>query len=131
MLCQKCKKKGHRYYIPRMDGVCGKILDAEWISWFFGTSHVDVRADKTRNWLTQMMWNMSSRTVEAYIKMMWPAGKLLKKVDLEYWRGVLRLFKEGIKVNGAGIWDAIENPVEILKWDNPDMYRGDNDDDEY
>jgi hypothetical protein len=62
---------------------------------------------------------------------MWLAGKLLRKEDPEYWRGVLRLFEEGIKVEGTGIWDAIENPVEILKRDNPDMYRGDNDDDEY
>jgi hypothetical protein len=131
MLCQKCKTKGHRYYIPRMNGVCGKILDSEWISQFFGTSHVDMRADKTQNWLTQMIWTMSPRTVEAYIKMMWPARILLRKEDSEYWRGALRQFEEGMEVEGAGIWDAIENPVEILRWDNPNMYCGDNDDDEY
>jgi hypothetical protein len=50
MLCQKCKTKYHQYFIPRMNG---KILDAEWISRFFGTSHIDVRADKTQNWITQ------------------------------------------------------------------------------
>jgi hypothetical protein len=49
MHCQKCKTKGHRYYIPRMNGVCGKILDAEWISRFFGTSHLDVRV--CRGWM--------------------------------------------------------------------------------
>jgi hypothetical protein len=56
MLCQICKTKGHRYFIPRMNGVCGKFLDAEWISRFFGTSHLDVRADKTPNWITQKIW---------------------------------------------------------------------------
>jgi hypothetical protein len=112
--------KGHRYYILKMNGVCGKILDAEWILWFFGTSHLDVRADKMQNWITQRIWNMSPSTVVDYIKMMWPARKLLREDDPEYWRG----FQDGIEAEGAGIWDAIENPVKILRWDNPDMYRG-------
>jgi hypothetical protein len=56
--------------------------------------------------------------------MMWPKRKLLKEEDLEYWRGVLRLFEDGVKFEGAGNWDAIDNPVEILRWDNPDMYYG-------
>jgi hypothetical protein len=74
MLCQKCKTEGHRYFIPRIDGVCGKYLDAEWISRFFGTSHVDVRADKTQKWHTQKIWDMSRNSIEAYIKI-YVAGK--------------------------------------------------------
>jgi hypothetical protein len=104
----------------------GKILDAEWISRFFWTSHIDVRADKTQNWITQKIWNISPSGLVAYIKMMWPARILLREDDPEYWRQVVRPFEDGIKVEGAGIWDAIENPVKILRWDNPDMYRGGN-----
>jgi hypothetical protein len=70
------------------------------------------------------IWNMSQHAVETYKKMMWPARILLREDDPEYWRGVLRLFEDGVEVEGTGIWDAIENPVEILRWDNPDMYHG-------
>jgi hypothetical protein len=90
-----------------------------------------VRADKMQNWITQKIWNMSRQAVEAYIRMMWPKRTLLKEEDPEYWQGVLRLFEDGVKFEGAGNWDAIDNPVEILKWDNPNMYRGENGDDEY
>jgi hypothetical protein len=69
--------------------------------------------------------NISPSGLVAYIKMMWPTRILLREDDPEYWRGVVRLFEDGIEVDGAGIWDAIENPVKILRWDNPDMYCGD------
>jgi hypothetical protein len=36
----------------------------------------------------------------------------------------MQLFDNGVSANGAGVWDAIENPAEIFRWDNPDMYRG-------
>jgi hypothetical protein len=43
----------------------------------------------------------------------------------------VKLFDDGVKADGAGIWDATEIPVKNLRWDNPDMYRGDDNDDEY
>jgi hypothetical protein len=55
---------------------------------------------------------------------------LLREDDPEYWARIMRLFDDGIGVDDAGIWDAIENPVEILRWDNPDMYCG-GDENEY
>jgi hypothetical protein len=48
----------------------------------------------------------------------------LKELDPKYWSKCMALFYDGISADGAGIWDAIENPVEILRWDNPNMYRG-------
>jgi hypothetical protein len=77
MHCQKCKVQGSRYFITRMNG---KILDTEWISQFFGTSHIDERADKMHNWITQRIWNMSPGAVVAYIKMMWLAREPLRDV---------------------------------------------------
>jgi hypothetical protein len=53
-----------------------------------------------------------------------PAGKLLREEDLKYWLKCMQLFDDGVRANGAGIWDAIENPIERLRWDNPDMYHG-------
>jgi hypothetical protein len=131
MLCQKCKEEGHRYFIQRIDGVCGKFLDAEWISRFFGTTHVDVRADKTQKWPTQKIWDLSRNSIEAYIRNVWPARKLLREYNEDYWGRILDVFMEGIRAEDPGIWDANENPVQILKWDDPDMYRGKNDNDEY
>jgi hypothetical protein len=121
MLCQKCRKEGHRYIIAKRDE---KFLDAEWVSRFFGTSHLDVRADKTQNWRTQQIWMMSEIELQVYMQCRWSAGKLLKEEDLKYWFKCMQLFDDGVRANGAGIWDAIENPVKILRWDNPNMYRG-------
>jgi hypothetical protein len=39
MWCQICRNKHEIYMIPERNG---KFLDAEWISRFFGTSHLDV-----------------------------------------------------------------------------------------
>jgi hypothetical protein len=36
----------------------------------------------------------------------------------------MEIFDDGITAESAGLWDAIENPVEILRWDDPDEYRG-------
>jgi hypothetical protein len=56
----------------------------------------------------------------------------MREDDPQYWVKVVKLFDDGVKADGAaGNWNAEENPVEKLRWDNPDMYRGDNDDDEY
>jgi hypothetical protein len=131
MLCQKCKEEGRRYYIPRIGGVCGKLLDAEWISRFFGTTHVDVRADKAQNWLTQKIWDLSERKIEDYIKNVWPARKLLRERDENYCSGVLDVFMQGTRVEYHGMWDADDHPVEVFQWDDPDRYRGKNGDDEY
>jgi hypothetical protein len=128
MLCQKCKTEGHRYFIPRIGEGCGKFLDAEWMSRFFGTTHVDMRADKTQRWYTQQIWNMRRNSVKAYIDYVWPAGKLLREDER---RGVLETFMDGTEVEDPGEWDANENPVEYLRWDDPDMYRGKDDDDKY
>jgi hypothetical protein len=54
-----------------------------------------------------------------------PGGKLLRKEDPKYWFKCMQLFDNGVRANDAGIWDAIENPVKRLRWDNPDMYCGD------
>jgi hypothetical protein len=121
MLCQKCKMKDQRYILAKKNG---KFLDAEWVSRFFGTSHWDVQADKTQNWITQKIWSMSKIEIQVYTQCRWPVGKLLREEDPEYWFKCMQLFDGGNRANGAGIWDAIENPVEILRWDNPDMYCG-------
>jgi hypothetical protein len=121
MLCQKCKMKDQRYIIAKKNG---KVLDAEWVSRFFGTSHLDVRADKTQNWITQKIWSMSEIEIQVYTQCRWLTGKLSREEDPEYWFKCMQLFDDGNRANGAGIWDAIENPVKILRWDNPDMYGG-------
>jgi hypothetical protein len=82
MLCQKCKMKGQRYIIAKKNG---RILDVEWVSRFFRTSHLDVRADRTQNWMTQQIWIVSGIQLQVYTQCRWPAGKLLRKEDPKYW----------------------------------------------
>jgi hypothetical protein len=51
MLChQKCRMKDQRYIIAKKNG---KILEVEWVSRFFGISHLVLRADRTQNWITK------------------------------------------------------------------------------
>jgi hypothetical protein len=121
MLCQRCRTKDQRYIIAKRDE---KILDGEWVLWFIGTSHLDVRADRTQYWKTQQIWIVSEFQLQIYTMCRWPAGKLLKKEDPKYWSKCMALIDDGISAGGAGVWDAIENPIKILRWDNPNMYRG-------
>jgi hypothetical protein len=121
MLCQKCRRKGQRYIIAKRNG---KILDAEWVLRFFGTSHVDVRADTTQNWITQRIWTMSKIQLQIHTQCRWPARKLLKEENPKFWCKYMEIFDDGVTVNGTGLWDAIENPVKILRWDDPNEYHG-------
>jgi hypothetical protein len=113
--------KGWRYIIAARNG---KILDAEWVSRFFGTSHLDMRADRTQNWVTQRIWTMSEIQLQIYTQCRWPARKLLEKENPKFRCEYMEIFDDGVTVNGAGLWDAIENLVKILRWDDPDMYCG-------
>jgi hypothetical protein len=125
MLCQKCRKKDEVYMIVKRNG---KFLDAEWISRFFGTSHLDVRADRTQNWPRQIIWEMTVVQLQCHMSFRWPEGKLLYKENPKYWSQYLEILDEGISATTAGPWDAIENPVKILRWDDPNVYYGDDDD---
>jgi hypothetical protein len=117
------ERTAQRYIIAKRDE---KILDTEWVSRFFGMSHLDVRADRTQNWKTQQIWIVSKIQLQIYTQCRWPARKLLKEEDPKYGSKCMALFYDGISADSAGVWDAIENPVEILRWDNPDMYSGGN-----
>jgi hypothetical protein len=67
---------------------------------------------------------VSAIQLQVYTECRWLAGKLFRKEDPKYWFKYMELFEDGFRADGAGVWDAIENQVEILKWDNPDIYRG-------
>jgi hypothetical protein len=83
-----------------------------------------VRVDRAQNWITQQIWIVSGTQLQAYTQWRWPARKLLREEDPKYWFKCMELFEDEVHANSSGLWDAIENPVKILRWDNPDMYRG-------
>jgi hypothetical protein len=89
MLCQKCRTKGQRFIIAKRNG---KILDAEWVSRLFGRSHLDVRADRTQNWIMQRIWMMSGIQLEVYLQRRWPARKLLEKENPKFWYEYMEIF---------------------------------------
>jgi hypothetical protein len=121
MLCQKCRDKSQIYMIVKRHG---KFLDAEWISRFFGTSHLDVRADRTQKWPRQIILVMNDMQYQLYTNYRWPAGKLLKEENPKFWFQFMQILDDGIATDVVGPWDASDNPVEILKWDDPNVYRG-------
>jgi hypothetical protein len=106
MLCQKCRNNDEIYQIQKR---IGKFLDVERISRFFGTSHLDVRADKTQKWPTQKIWMMSGMEIQIYTMYRWPTGKLLKKENPKFWADYMEIFDDGIIAESARLWDAIEN----------------------
>jgi hypothetical protein len=38
----------------------------------------------------------------------------------------MQMLDAGIDTDETGPWDASNNSVEILRWDNPNMYHGEN-----
>jgi hypothetical protein len=76
MLCQKCRMKDQRYIIAKKNG---KILDAEWVSQFFGISHLDLRADRTQNWISKRIWIVSRIQLEIYTQCRWAGGETLER----------------------------------------------------
>jgi hypothetical protein len=119
MLCQKCRNKHQIYMIVKRNG---KFLDAEWISQFFGTSHLDVRVDRTQKWPRQIIWVMTGIQLQLYMMCRWPAGKLMKEENPKYWFEYMQILDDGIDATEAGPWDATDNLVKILRWNNPDVY---------
>jgi hypothetical protein len=107
--------------IPKRNG---KFIDAEWISRFFGTSHLDVRADRTQNWPTQKIWTLTDIKLQVYMMCRWPPGVLLKEEHPTAWAAYLELLNDGIHKENPGPWDSWDNPVEVLRWDDLNMYYG-------
>jgi hypothetical protein len=121
MLCQKCKNKNEIYVIVKRHG---KFLDAEWISRFFGTSHLEARGDRTQNWPRQFIWEMTTTQLHCYMSFRWPIGNMMRKVKPTYWNEYMTVLDEGIVSTTAGPWDGWDHPVEFLQWDDPNMYCG-------
>jgi hypothetical protein len=67
---------------------------------------------------------MAGMELEVYLQCRWPARELLRQRDPKLWYEYLKLFKDGVHADGVGVWDSIENPIKILLWDDSDMYRG-------
>jgi hypothetical protein len=53
MHCQVCKDSNHTYKILLSNKVNWTIIDAEWVSRFFGTTHLVAKADRKQNWTHQ------------------------------------------------------------------------------
>jgi hypothetical protein len=98
MWCQKCRKDGEIYMIPKRNG---KFIDAECISRFFGTSHLDVRADRTQRWPTLKIWALTEIQLQVYMMCRWPPGVRLKKEHPTLWAVYLELLDDGIRTENA------------------------------
>jgi hypothetical protein len=123
MYCQACRHPGCGYKVVR-DVESMKILEAEWISRFFATTHVVADADRTQAWVGQPMYNMSYSCVPGFLNTRWEGRHLMQERQPGYEGEFTRLFNEGIIVNYPGPWDASENPVQILVVNNENRYDG-------
>jgi hypothetical protein len=120
--CRECVMRGQYYALVRVD-VEGELrmVDAEWISRFFGRSHLPAMADREIigqrsndfhqfGYCNMSLW-MKLLGRSMYSNVNWQGTKEERDIALY---DELDLFFQGVKSDGEGPWDRIDNPVTIL-----------------
>jgi hypothetical protein len=100
MHCQVCRDNKYTYKILLSDKVKRTIINAEWVSRFFGATHLVAKADRTQNW-THQEQVVKPKAVETFIDERWHGRNKPKP----YRQGTLELFQEG-KTRRAVIHNA-------------------------
>jgi hypothetical protein len=95
MFCQECRKEGHTYKTLVNDE--RTIIDAEWVSMFFGTTHLTAKADRAHNWRgSQPVQQVAIDDVKLFVHERWHDRN--ERADFRI--GTWELFRDGLK------WEA-------------------------
>jgi hypothetical protein len=97
------------------------IMDAEWISRYWGTTHLVAKADRTQKWISTEGVVLKRIRTEIFMVCRWShRGESQDRLE-----ETLRLFEDGSSQDGPGLWDVSRgDPVEILIVDQNDMFTG-------
>jgi hypothetical protein len=92
MHCQVCRKGEHTYKTLLTED--WTIIDAEWVSRFFGTMHLIAKADRAHNWTgSQPVQVVAIDDVILFVHERWHD----KNVQADFRIGTWELFRDGIK----------------------------------
>jgi hypothetical protein len=90
MHCQVCKENEHTYKML-LNGD-RTIINAEWVSRFFGTTHLVAKADRTQNWSEPQQQMVAIDDVKIFVHERWrdsdePANFRIGSWEL-FWDGM-------------------------------------------
>ena len=121
MHCQICKMNDN-YYKVVLKKRDRKILDAEWISRYFGTTHLVAKADRTHNWSQAPMELIGYDAIMEFIDKRWEHR--FEKNDA-YLRGTMHLFDDGSSTDTEGQWTRPRaGGVTILNVVQDELFNG-------
>jgi hypothetical protein len=121
--CQSCRKKDC-VYLTVVHTRTYKMLDAEWISRFFGTTHMIAKADGTQPWNKYQM-NLDHHSASAFLRDRWPQSRVAFEEFKDYIIYMNSIFEMGLEMTTTGMWDGHEKAVTLLDNSDDKMYRGD------
>ena len=118
--CQNCKKDDCFYKVV-MKKRDKKILDAEWISRYFGTTHLVAKADRTQHkWVTPMQ-KIGYDAIMEFVDHRWKH----KGRNDAFRRGTMHLSDDGSSIEAIGQWDYPRaGGVTTLIVDQDEMFNG-------
>jgi hypothetical protein len=119
MLCQNCKRIDRRYAVAR-DRRIWKILDAEWVSRFFQTTHLIAKADSTHVGERTPINNIGGLEWEIFISKRWTGDPTNPRRSIE----VAGEFLEGLRAEESGEWDVLSNTATLLDNDPGKIWTG-------
>jgi hypothetical protein len=71
MHCQVCKQKDCTYKILLTNDEKRVIINAEWVSRFFGTTHLVAKADRMHNWMSPQQQVVAMDSVKKFVHERW------------------------------------------------------------
>jgi hypothetical protein len=134
MHCQKCRKNDKFYKMvqKRRDK---KLLDAGWISRYFGTAHLVAKADRTYDGSAIPIEVIGLDDVYEFINERWEnralmtgfihEGRRIENMTEDHERAKVHLFDDGSSVEVHGQWDIdMDRTILIVKQE--DIFEGSN-----
>jgi hypothetical protein len=122
MHCQVCRKEGHTYTTLVNDE--RTIIDAEWVSIFFGTTHLIAKADRVHNWSgPQPVQQVAIDDIKLFVHERWHD----RDEQADFRIGTWELFQLGLKWEPCPQSDRCRSRKQRVKnliIEQEDMYNG-------
>jgi hypothetical protein len=110
MHCQVCRKEGHTYITLVTND--RTIIDAEWVSNFFGKTHLTAKADRTANWTgAQPVQMVVIDDVKLFVHERWHD----RNEQADFRIGTWELFQDGLKWEPSPQSDRCRSKTQLVK----------------
>jgi hypothetical protein len=120
MHCQVCKDSKRTYKILKTDD--HTIIDAKWVSRFFGMMHLVAKADRTHNWMDQQRHAVAMDNVKFFVHERWNGKEKASAFRIRTWE----LFQEGMTWSNhlQGMRRRGDQDMTILIINQEEMFNG-------